>query len=103
MDKIASCASLDDVRLQIDRLDHQLLALIGERAAYVRQAARFKKSPDAVAAPRRVEQVIAKVKALAPESGVDPAIAEVIWRAMIAAFIEAEQVEYTALHSPSRP
>ena len=44
----ADCASLDEVRAEIDRLDRAIVALIGERAAYVHAAARFKSSEAAV-------------------------------------------------------
>jgi len=53
--------SLDDIRTNIDRLDSEIIRLMAERGALVRQAARFKSSQAEVAAPRRVEQVIAGV------------------------------------------
>jgi isochorismate pyruvate lyase len=92
-----SCDSLDQVRAQIDRLDRQIVALLAERGEYVRQAARFKKTSADVAAPARVEQVIAKVRTLASESGAEPAVVERVYRAMIAAFIETEQAEHARL------
>jgi len=91
------CQSLDEVRAQIDGIDRQIVALLGERGDYVRQAARFKKSKDDVAAPARVEQVIGKVRALAGEHGADPGVVECVYRAMIAAFIEAEGKEHARL------
>lgn len=101
MNPIAPCASLDDVRLHIDRVDRQLLALVAERGAYVRQAARFKRNAGEVAAPQRVAQVIGRLTALAGEIGADPAVVEATWRAMIAAFIAAEQAEHAAMQPPS--
>jgi isochorismate pyruvate lyase len=91
------CESLDLVRAQIDILDRQIVALLGERGDYVRQAARFKKTRDDVAAPARVEQVLAKVRVLADQAGADPEVVERTYRAMIAAFIEAEQKEHTRM------
>jgi len=88
------CHSLDEVRSQIDRLDREIVALLAERGEYVRQAARFKKTKADVAAPARVEQVIGKVRSLAGERGADPELVERVYRAMIAAFIEAEQKEH---------
>lgn len=98
---IVPCASLAEVREQIDRLDRQLVALIAERGAYVRQAAGFKQSMDEVPAPQRVAQVLDKVCAVAREAGADPQVVEATWRAMIAAFIEAERAAHRALHPPS--
>lgn len=101
MTRIAQSASLAEVRDNIDRLDRQLVALIAERGAYVRQAAGFKKSAEEVPAPQRVAQVMAKVDALAVELGADPAVVDATWRAMIAAFIDAERLAQAALHPPS--
>ncbi len=95
------CTSLDEVRSNIDRIDRQLVALIAERGAFVRHAAAFKKTSAEVPAPQRVAQVLAHVRALAGESGADPAVVEATWRAMIGAFIEAERVEQARLHPPS--
>jgi isochorismate pyruvate lyase len=85
------------VREKIDGLDRQIVSLIAERGAYVSQAARFKKDSDAVRAPQRVEQVIAKVRALADELDANPDVTEAVYRAMIAAFIEQELAEHSAL------
>jgi isochorismate pyruvate lyase len=101
MTHIAQCASLDEVRSNIDRLDRQLVALIAERGAYVRQAAGFKKTAEEVPAPQRVARVLAKVDAVARETGAEPAVVEATWRAMIAAFIDSERQHQAALHPPS--
>lgn len=101
MNRIAQCASLAEVRHNIDRLDRQLVALIAERGAYVGLAAGFKKSADEVPAPQRVAEVLAKVDALAVELGADPAVVNATWRAMIAAFIDAERLAQAAMHPPS--
>jgi len=95
--RIEDCSSIEEVRAQIDRIDRQMVALLAERGAYVKQAARFKKSSDDVKAPQRVEQVIAKVMALSQELGTNPVVTEQVYRAMIAAFIEAELAEHAAL------
>lgn len=89
-----ACESLDEVRSQIDRLDREIVGLLAKRGEYVRQAARFKKTKADVAAPARVEKVIGKVRSLAGERGGDPEVVERVYRAMIAAFIEAEQKEH---------
>lgn len=94
---VVHCDSLDQVREKIDGLDRQIVSLIAERGAYVSQAARFKKDSDAVRAPQRVEQVIAKVRALADALDANPDVTEAVYRAMIAAFIEQELAEHSAL------
>jgi isochorismate pyruvate lyase len=96
-----TCNSLEDVRQNIDRLDGQIVTLLAERGACVAQAARFKKDRDAVKAPARVEQVIAKVRALAEAAGANPEVTEQVYRAMIAAFIEQELSEHARLVATS--
>jgi len=92
------CESIEQVRANIDRIDRQLVALLAERGGYVAQAARFKNSSEEVRAPQRVEQVLARVTALARELGANPEVTVRVYRAMIAAFIEAELVEHHALN-----
>jgi len=88
--------SLDEVRENIDRLDKAIIRLIAERSGFVVQAARFKATRADVEAPKRVEQVVAKVRTLATEAGLAPEVAEAAYRAMIMAFIE---VEHSALET----
>jgi isochorismate pyruvate lyase len=83
MGDIAICASIEEVRSQIDQIDRQIVALLAKRGGYVK-------------APQRVEQVIAKVKALAAELGANPSVTEQVYRAMISGFIDAELAEHAA-------
>ena len=91
--------SLEEVRDNIDRLDRAIVGLMAERGRFVEQAARFKTSRSDVEAPKRVEQVIAKVRGLAVEAGLEPQVAEAAYRAMVGAFIE---VEHSALERGAR-
>lgn len=86
--------NLDEVRKSIDQLDQQMIQLLSERSQYVKQAASFKKNEDAVRAPDRVEAVIQKVRQLAIEYQLNPIVAENVYRAMIASFIEEELHEH---------
>ena len=89
------CDSIEEIRLQIDRIDRQIVALLAERGAYVSRAALFKKDDAAVRAPARVEEVIRKVRALAEKDGANPALVESVYRTMIAAFIDIELAEHS--------
>ena len=82
--------SLNEVRENIDRLDRTIIGLIAERSGFVKQAAQCKTSRLEVEAPKRVEQVIARIRELAVEAGLEPQVAEAAYRAMIDAFIEVE-------------
>lgn len=98
---IQPCSSIEQVRSNIDRIDRQIVALLAERGAYVKQAAAFKSSTADVRAPQRVEQVIGKVVDLARAVGANPAVTEQVYRAMISGFIDAELAEHAALQSPT--
>ena len=98
MEHITICNSIDDVRLNIDRIDFQLVSLIAERAQYVKQAAKFKKNTTEVKASDRVEQVINKVVTQANELKAPPAVVEAIYRTMIDQFIKTELEEHKSLN-----
>ncbi|KAB1659618.1 chorismate mutase [Pseudoclavibacter chungangensis] len=82
--------TLDDVRANIDEIDRRLVALVAERQRFVLAAGALKSDEQAVRAPARVEQVIAKVRGLAEEAGASPDVVERTYRALIAAFIDLE-------------
>lgn len=84
------------LRGQIDRMDRALIRLIGERTRYIARAAVLKGERDTVHDAARIEDVVAKVKALAPEHGVPPALAEAVWRELIARSIAFEFEEFDA-------
>ncbi|MBV8107504.1 MAG: chorismate mutase [Hyphomicrobiales bacterium] len=88
------CATLAEVRENIDRIDHAIIALMAERGQYVAEAARFKPDSAAVSAPARVDAIIAKVRADAEAQGLDPIVAERTYRAMVAAFEDYERAEW---------
>jgi isochorismate pyruvate lyase len=81
---------LDEVRAEIDLLDRRLVTLLAERERLVRRAGRLKADTDAVRAPGRVEQVVARVRAVATEVGASPEVVDRTYRAMIAAFVDLE-------------
>lgn len=92
------CRSLNEVRENIDQLDRKIVTLLAERGRFVTQAASFKRTVEEVNAPNRVEQVIAKVTAIALETGANHKVVESVYRAMISAFIEAELKEHSLLN-----
>ena len=87
--------NIDEIRTNIDIIDREIVKLLSERGQYVRQAAKFKKTTDDVKAPKRVEEVIAKVRNFSLEYGLNPQIAEQIYRTMIECFIDYEIKEHS--------
>ena len=42
------CADMGDIRAEIDRIDREVIALLGQRFQYVQAAAQFKTSAESV-------------------------------------------------------
>ncbi|TMV07699.1 chorismate mutase [Ruegeria sediminis] len=78
------CASMQELRTQIDRLDRQLIDMLATRAGYIDRAAELKPGeglPARISA--RVEEVVQNVRAKAAATGMDPDLAERLWRILI--------------------
>ena len=87
------CRTMADVRAEIDRIDGQLVALLRERTGYIDRAAELKPGLGLPARiDDRVEEVVAKVRASAVARGVDPDLAEALWRRLIDWSIAREEV-----------
>jgi isochorismate pyruvate lyase len=90
------CKSLHDVRREIDRLDEEVIRLLGQRARYVRAAARFKTSEEHVAAPERQAAMMQVRRQWAEREGLSADVVEEIYRRLVAYFIERERQEWLA-------
>ena len=95
---MSKCNDLSDVRQNIDRLDRMIMPLLAERATYVEQAAGFKPHKNQVVDNDRIEDVIRKVRHIAIENGMEPSLAEHIYRSMIDAYIIYESQVWKKLH-----
>jgi isochorismate pyruvate lyase len=90
--KPQDCADLSQVRIEIDRIDNDLVDLIAERFGYVERAWQIKLGlKQEASVPWRNQQVIDKVRARAVEKGVPPDLCEALWRQMIGWFIQYEE------------
>ena len=85
-----ACATMLEVRAGVDALDRELVTLLAIRQRYMDAAARIKPTRDAVHDAARIEDVVAKVKATAVEAGLSEAIAEPVWRELVARCIAYE-------------
>ena len=85
------CQTMEEVRVEIDRIDQAMVDLICERFAYVDRAWQLKNAPADARVPWRIQQVIDKVHARAAEKGLPPELVEALWRQMIGWFIQYEE------------
>ena len=87
---------MDQVRVEIDRIDGALVDLVAERFGYVERAWQLKSRPEEAIVPWRIQQVIDRVRAKAKDKGVPPELAEALWRQMIGWFIQYEEEKLLA-------
>jgi isochorismate pyruvate lyase len=92
-----ACATMAEVRHGVDRLDEQIVALIGERFRYMDAAARIKPDRGAVRDEGRKAQVLANVLRLAAEHGVPEAVAAELYERLVEASIAYEFGRFDAL------
>jgi len=85
------CDNMEEVRLEIDRIDQAMVDLICERFAYVDRAWQLKNSPADARVPWRIQQVIDRVRAHAEKNNLPPELVEALWRQMIGWFIQYEE------------
>lgn len=79
-----TCATMDEVRTEIDRIDRALVDLLAERWTYVDRMWALKRAEAAAAnVPWRNREVIDKVRARARDRGMPPEMAEALWRMII--------------------
>lgn len=102
-DAAAHCQTMTDVRRQIDRIDREIVALLAERAGYVRQAARIKPGREDIVDRTRIEEVIGKVRGYAQEQGLEPELVDAVYRLMIDRFIAQEAAEFDRLRGAPGP
>ena len=85
-----ACATMAEVRHCVDRLDEEIVRLIGERFRYMDAAARIKPDRAAVRDEGRKAQVLANVARLAGEHGVPPEAAAELYDNLVEASIAYE-------------
>ena len=80
----ADCATMAEIRAEIDRLDEQLVGLFAARAAYIDRAGEIKTTLGLPARiTPRVEEVVANVRRHAVAQGLPPELVEKLWRRLI--------------------
>ena len=94
-----ACRTMAEVRHGVDRLDEEIVRLIGERFRYMDAAARIKPDRGAVRDEGRKAQVLANAARLAAEHGVPEAAAAELYERLVEASIAYEFDRYDALRS----
>ncbi|WP_298914135.1 chorismate mutase [uncultured Roseobacter sp.] len=86
-----TCHSMAELRVQIDALDVELIALLVARSHYIDRAVDLKKAEGLPARiTDRVAEVLGKVSATATAKGLDPELARKLWAELIEWSIQRE-------------
>jgi isochorismate pyruvate lyase len=84
--------TMHEIRENIDRIDENLMKLLGERQRWVEKAVLVKRRDGLPARDdRRISEVIDHVRVLARAHKVDPALAEAMWTEMVEWFVAYEE------------
>lgn len=84
------CGNMVDIRAEIDRLDRQVIALLGQRFAYVKAASKFKTSETSVKAPERFQAMLKQRRTWAQEEGLNADAVEKMYHDLVTYFIDEE-------------
>ena len=90
----ASYTSMAQVRAGVDAIDRQLVALLDQRFAHMRAAARIKPDRGAVRDEARKAQVIANARAQAERLGAPADVVAELWEQLVEASIAYEMAEF---------
>lgn len=93
---MAKCQTMQEVRVEIDRIDRALVKLLAERLTYINEAGRIKGDRNTVRDEARIEDVVEKVAREAEANGLPRSIAEPLWRLLIEKSIEHEFTVFDA-------
>ena len=97
--KPGDCRDMTEVRAGVDRIDAEIVALIGERFRYMDAAARIKPDRSAVRDEWRKADVLSKVANHAAAAGVPAATAAALYERLIEDSIAYELERFDALRA----
>jgi isochorismate pyruvate lyase len=84
------CENISEIRYAIDQIDKQIIALLGDRFAYVKAISKFKTSEASVKAEDRFNSMLEQRKIWAVEEGLNPDVIEKMYRDLVNYFINEE-------------
>ncbi|MDO1449123.1 isochorismate lyase [Rhodocytophaga aerolata] len=99
MKKSEECADMGEIRKEIDKIDQQIIQLLGQRFGYVKAASKFKTSEMSVKAPERLHSMLQQRRIWASEAGLNPEVIEKMYRDLVNYFIEEEMKQWQN-HAP---
>lgn len=81
---------LEQARVEIDRIDNQILELIAQRAQIVAVIGRLKGRAENVRDPVRERAILNRVRSKACQNGLDPDMVEQVFQCLMDYFVEQQ-------------
>jgi isochorismate pyruvate lyase len=94
-----ACKDMAEIREAVSGLDHDIIALLGKRLAYVKSAVRFKPDEESIRNPDHWARFFAERRTWAEAEGYDPDVIEAMYRTLYDYTIEVQ----LALHRAKGP
>ena len=91
---IKKCKTLEEARIEIDKLDDKIVELIAQRNAHIKQIAHFKTSIEEIKSEDRISDVISRVRSKAIGLDLSPNLINDIYIRMIDEMVESEVAEF---------
>jgi len=91
---IKKCNSLEEARVEIDKVDNRIVELIAMRNAYIKQIAHFKNSVEEVKSDERIADVVSRARTKAIELNLSPNLINDIFVRLIDDMVESEIAEF---------
>lgn len=85
------CETIEEIRTAIDKIDSEIIQLLGHRYGFVKEIIRFKEpTEESIVAKERFNAVLSSRRKMAEEVGLNPDIIEKIYRDLLNHFIAEE-------------
>ena len=81
---------LSKIRLELDKLDNNLIKIIKKRTNLVNEVLKNKKFKKDIVDRNRIAIILKNISKKSKKNNIDPLITKKIWKSMISAFIDYE-------------
>ena len=90
-------SNINEIRIEIDKIDLKILNLISDRKDLVTQVVKFKKK-DQIVDKKRIDEILNKLDIEAKKRGVPQQLVRDLWKSMIKSFILYEEQIFDKTH-----
>ena len=82
---------LSKIRLELDKLDNDLIKIIKKRTSLVKKVLALKEKKNQIIDQKRIKKILINIKNKSLKNNIDPKITNRIWKNMIWSYIDYEK------------